>query len=392
MKKLSILLIGLLLLTGIAFANDEFEATPVVDVDITASVTWGVDLDTNYTGFQNAGTYDIELWWLNTADEVDFVKDAMDGLNGYIKLDNAGLKVDGGLIVLAGTVSAKIVLSPVEILIYSAPGFAYDMAPVIDSVLSSGVVEGDVKVAITAANTVGGITIKVPIDPVTISLKLASDGDWLTNTANDYVIGSDVKLAVDPVTVTLGFTYGFLGAPVLGVSAKTALALDVVEGLDAWVGFDGVQPDGGTFDWDLATGVTLGLTPDNADDDSADVTLDAYVYTGGATTDLDLALGFSEPEAGGLMEMLYAGVTVELLDVLDVLAWNVDVSGGYDTGDVDPYFGFGYGSDTIFNLKAGVVLKAGLTGIDNTTFTIEYLSTDLATDNGLITVKAAVSF
>jgi hypothetical protein len=172
MKKLSILLIGLLLLTGIAFANNEFEATPVVDVDITASVTWGVDLNTNYTGFQNAGTYDIELWWLNTADEVDFVKDAMDGLNGYIKLDNAGLKVDGGLIVLAGTVSAKIVLSPVEILIYSAPGFAYDMAPTIDS----GVVEGDVKVAITAANTVGGITIKVPIDPVTISLKLASDG------------------------------------------------------------------------------------------------------------------------------------------------------------------------------------------------------------------------
>jgi hypothetical protein len=394
MKKLSILLIGLLLVAGFAFGSNEFEGTPTTDVDITASVTWGVDLNTNYTGFMNAGSYDLELWWLNVDDEVDFVKEGTDGLYGYIKLDNAGLKVDGGAISLAGTVSAKIVVSPVEILIYSAPGFAYDKAAAVD----------DMNVAIALGDddggANGGITIKVPVDPVTVSLKFASDGDWLTNTENDYAIGSDIKLAVDPVTLNLGLTYGFLEAPTLGVSALVELALDVMGGIDVSFAFDGVQPDGGDFDFDLAAGTVIALTEDNDDDDSADITLDAHIYLGDPDTDLDVAIGFAEPEAGGLMDMLYATVTIELLDLLeDTLGWTVDVSGGYDTGDIDPYFGFGFGSDEIVNLKAGVALKAGFTGIDSTTITIDYTADDLTdvdatltNDVGIITVKAAVSF
>jgi hypothetical protein len=382
MKKLSILLVGLLLVTGFAFAQD-------VEVDFDASVTWGIDLNTQYTGFMNDASSSVTITWL---DEADYENGgSMDDMYGSISLTDVSFGVDGtGVTYTAGSVEAKIVISPAEITIYSAPSFDYDLAPTIETVN-----EASVATTLAGANTIGGITITIPVDPITVGLNVASDGDWTDNSANDYVIGADVELAVDPATVTLGFTYGFLGAPQLGVSALVELALaDVASGLDAWVGFDGNQPDGGSFDYDMAAGATIALTEDNADGDSADVSLDTYLYFGTATPDpdVDIQLGFAEPEAGGIMDMLYADATVQILDVLATLAWNVDVSGGYDTGDIDPYFGFGYGSDSIFDVNVGVHLKEGFTGIDLTTITLDYVSTDVSTDNGIFTVEAAVAF
>lgn len=401
MKKLSILFLGLLLVAGFAFGNDEFEAVPTTDVDITASVTWGIDLNTNQTGFVNAGSFDLELWWIDVDDEVDFVRDAMDGLNGYIKLDNAGLKIDGGVIALAGTVSAKVVIDPIEVLIYGVPSLNLSRAPGIEAVADTP----DIGTTITGANTVGGIAIKVPVDPITVTLEVASDGDWTTNVNNEYVLGGEVKVEVDPITVNLGATYGWLGAPETGISALVELALaDVASGLDVYLGFDGNMPDGGDFGYDAAAGLVLALSEDNDDDESGDIFLDIYFapYAAPATDiDLDVQFGLSEPEAGGLKDMLYANATVLLADLLGPadLGWFVDVTGGYDTGDVDPYFGFGFGSDEVINLNVGVALKAGLTGIDNTTITLDYVADDLtdvdpaeANNIGIFTIKTAVSF
>lgn len=392
MKKLSILFIGLLLVTGFAFADGEFDGTPTTDIDITASVTWGVDLNTNATGFKNEATFDAELTWLN---EVDFSKAGDDGLYGSISVVDVVLKVDtagaGGPVTLTrGAITAKVVVDPMEIKIYAAPGFAINKATQVDATTAA-----DVQTALANVNgtMIGGITITLPVDPITVALKVASDGDWTENVDNEYVIGSDITLEVDPIELGVALTYGWLGAPQVGIGVKADVALDVADGIDAYVAFDANIPDGGDLAWDAAVGFTFHLSEANADDDTANVGAKVYVAPFGTDQmDLDVALTFAEPEVGGLMDMLYASATVQLLDLLETLAWNVDVSGGYDTGSVDPYFGFGYGSDEIFDLNVGVHLKSGLTGIDLTTITLDYVSTDLSVDNGIFTVKTAIAF
>lgn len=380
MKKLSILLIGLLLVTGIAFAD-----FGDVEIDGSASVTFGVDLNTNYTGFANAGSSSITI---TLVDEADAEATGDDGVYGTITIEEFEVLIEDDTIsATLGDVSASITIEPAVITIYTAPDMSLDMAPTIDS----GVVEGDIAVGISNVNgaDIGGVTISIPAGPADIDLKVASDGDWTDNMDNDYAIGADVSVEVGPATVDVGFLYGwFTNATMIGVSFGAEV--DVAPATITF-GFDGDASVSGSFEFDIAAGASVDLADPNEDDDATNVYLDAYVYTGGAELDVDLVIGFEEFEDGGLMDMLYATATIELLDLVAALAWNVDVAGGYDTGDVDPYFGFGYGSDSIFDLNVGVVLKEGLTGIDNTSITIDYVSTDLSVDNGVITVEAEVS-
>jgi hypothetical protein len=292
MKKLSILLIGLLLVSGLAFA--EFGAVTVTG---SASVTFGVDLNTNYTGFANAGTSSVKIILV---DEATKTTTGDDGLYGTIEVKKYDLSIkDGAIVSDLGAVTASITVDPATITIYKAPSFSMDMAPTIDS----GTVEGDISTSIANVNgsSVNGITISVPAGPATIDLKVASDGDWTENAANEYVIGTDITLDVAPATVDLGFVYGWFGAAVLGISA--GVELDVAPATIT-LGFDGSDASG-SFDFDIAAGAAVALSDANSDDDTTEVTVDAYVYTGGATTDLDIALGFTEPEEGGLVDMLY---------------------------------------------------------------------------------------
>ena len=116
---------------------------------------------------------------------------------------------------------------------------------------------------------------------------------------------------------------------------------------------------------------------------------------------LDMTLSVTEVGAGGFVDMLYASISLELLDVIGEsqgLSYNIDVEGNYDTGDLKPYFGFGYGTDEVLDLNAGVELYEGLTGIDNTTVTLHYESTDLTAtapaviDKGVITAEVAIEY
>lgn len=397
MKKLSILLIGLLLVAGLAVAQ-EFDGS--VSVSGSASVTFGVDLNTNATGFQNTGSSSISITLVG---DTDLTKGGDDGLYGEITIDSATITAAPGGSVggSVGSVSAKIVIDPASITIYTAPGFNIDKAVTLEAAN-----EASVSTTLTADNVGGtftvaaiqGITISVPAGPATIDLKVASDGNWEANVDNQYAAGVGVALDIDPVDVGLALTYGWFDAAQIGIGVNAGLSLaDVVNGLDITVGADMNIPDGGDLAWDLAAGVTLNISEANADDAMANVALKAYVAPYGVDDmDLDLTLGVTEPEAGGLVDMLSASLAVQLFDLLAPapaeMIWNVDVTGAYNTGDVKPYFGFGYGSDEVFNLNAGVELYAGLTGIDNTTITLDYVSTDLQVDNGIITVKVAIAY
>jgi hypothetical protein len=366
MKKLSILLIGLLLVSGLAFA--EFGA---VTVSGSASVTWGVDLNSGATGFANAGTSSVSIALI---DKASATTTGDDGLYGTITVKDYSLKItDGAIVSSIGAVTASIMVDPATITIYKAPGMSWGNATIIDGT--------DLAPGLTGANTMGGITIGIPAGPADLSIYVVSDGDWTSNVANDYAAGLDVSVVAGPATIDLGGFYGWFNAS--GSWGATAgVALDVAPAAIS-IGFDIVPGD-----WEVSAGAVIDLTEANGDGKTGNVALDVSYSE---ADDLDVALGVAEPKAGGFVDMLYASMAVELLNLTSgAIGWTVDVDGGYDTGDIDPYFGFGYGSDSIFDLNVGVILKAGLTGIDNTTITLDYVSTDLPTDLGIITIKAAV--
>jgi hypothetical protein len=386
---LSILFIGLLLVSGFAFATDEFSGTPVTDIDITASVTWGVDLNTGYTGFQNAGSFDLELKWLDDGDELDFDKGGDDGLYGYIKIEDAQLEVDGGVLLMSvSKISAKVVVDPIEITIYKAPGMSWGNADNIEAA-DDGV---DVIPALAGANTIGGVTISAPDlgGMADVDLYVVSDGDWLTNAANDYAAGLDLSVDVSIVTVSVGGFYGwFNAAGTWGATAELAASLDALSGVDVSVGADFV--DGGA--WDVAFNTTVYFSEDNEDDEAGNLAVDVY-YSENA--DLDAQVAFSEPTDMGIWDMIGATATLQLLNLTSgTIGYNIDVTGEYDTGDLMPYFGFGYGDDEVANLNVGVELYSGFTGIDLTTIILDYDSADLTDptqDLGVFTVQVKVSY
>jgi hypothetical protein len=388
MKKLSILLIGLLLITGFAVAQ-EFDGG--VEISGSASVTWGVDLNSNATGFVNAGTSSVTI---TLVAEQDVSASGDDDLYGEITIAELSLTADAtdGAFTLggdSGTITAKIVVSPVEIIIYAGPDMEWGNAESPD--------DGDVvsvnfadNVAIT--NAPAGITIVLPVDPASISVYFVSDGDWLAateNTNNDYAIGTDVEVVVDIITVDLGGYYGWFNASgSWGATAALAVALDVLNGVDVSIGADIVDTS-----YEVEFGTTVNLTEANADDDMGNV---GVIVSYDSNDNLDAQLTVTEPTAGGFVDMVGATVVAQLFDLTSgAIVWNIDVTGEYSDGGLRPYFGFGYGSDTIFDLNAGVELGADFTGIDNTTVTLDYISTQLSpapVDNGIITAMVEVAY
>jgi len=384
MKKLSILLIGLLLITGFAVAQ-EFDGS--VEVAGTASVTFGVDLNTNYTGFMNAASSSVTI---TLVADTDVSATGDDDLYGEITIEGLEITADGAGVHGGsnGTaITAKIVVSPAEIIIYAEPGMTWGNAASPD--------DGDVVApALVAASATGiqGITIKLPVDPATISVYFVSDGDWTDNVNNDYAIGTDVEVVIDIITVDLGGFYGWFNASgTWGATAALAVALDdILNGVDVSVGADIEDPS----DYEVEFDTTVNLSEANADDDMTNV---AVVVSYDFNNNLDAELSVTEPTAGGLADMIGATVVVGLFDLTSgTIVYDIQVTGEYSDGGLRPYFDFGYNSvTTIFDLGAGVELGADFTGIDNTTVTLEYRSTQLSpapADSGLITAEVAIDY
>ena len=374
MKKLSILLIGLLLVTGFAFAQ---EWSPSIDVSGSASVAFGVDLNNMATGFQNDASSSLSVELIA---EVDLTTGGDDGLYGEITLSDVGYSEDGSPGV--GGVSAKIVISPIEIIIYSAPGTGFGNVAILD------VDGGDLAPALAADDGFdnGGITIVIPVDPIEVSIGVLSDGDWTENHLQDYGATVEATISVDPLTIDLGVLYGFAQQRDLGVTANVALSLaDVVNGLDAEVGFDGVLAgiEGAELAWEVDAALTLSISEANADDDKANVNL-GVSYS--EDDDLDLEVGFTEPTGGGLVDAVGASIAVGVNDLtndVEDMTFDIAVDIDYSANGLTPYAGFTYqSSDDLITAKAGIGLSSDVTGIDNTQVDIAWESDDLTEDGG----------
>lgn len=427
MKKLSILLIGLLLVSGMAIAQVDVPTAISAELDAEASVTFGIDLNDGTAGFYNDFTTDLTL---EIAPEDDYTVDGDDGLYGSITVEDVSID---GFNLNVGAVTAMIVIDPIQVQIYSAPEFDFDAAPTLgtegttfendtaaNDLAATATNEADVAVDLPAG-TPYGIVITIPVDPITVDIKFASNedytddpnyGDDLATTVNgnaQYAIGADVTVDVDPLTVGLMLTYGWIDAPNIGLGATVDVDIaDVLFGLEAGFGVDVLIVDGvddpsidGDFD------LTLKLTEETDDDDPSTLGLAVYFapVTADDSIDLDLELSVTEDGPAGFVPNLNAGLTLALHDLLgpdtNELNFAVLTSAGWDDGALDFDLGVNYFSDEVLDVSVTLGLLEALTGVDNTVFEIAYNVDDVldsgnneGSDNtlGIIEFTTTVSF
>jgi len=430
MKKLSILLIGLLLVTGFAFAQD-------VTVKGDATITFGVDLNNMATGFSNAASSSISLAWMSG--------DESKGTQGWINL--TGWKIsyasDDAVTVGAPTVSAGWMFDPVTITIYSAPTFSGtnaasfvfadeddpdDVATVELSAANTGDPAGEYSTTGTwylfdvangdrddipdnavlidsdpygdgsaelywVADTIPsntstpgfqGITATIDLGVASVDLMLASDGTWAENAVNAYATGLKVTADVGPATVNAGVFYGPFAVP--GDLGATGGVSAVVGPLTIGLGADYWAPDEA---WDARADVSAAV---------AGISVASTTYVADATPmQIDEQVVV---DASGVVEGLGLTNTFQMVDIMQFYSIYNETALSYDTMmGVKPFTTVGYeyvtasGADpaTTISLEAGVELTGF---VENTVFTIKYASDDLSTDGdkGLVTVAGKISF
>jgi len=399
MKRLAVLCIVLLALTSLAFA--EIKVEPKVTLAASGTLTWGIDLSTFDTGFQNAADADLTVTFI-AADTAE-TKKGEGAAYGEIKIsdiefyfggDDLGNTADAAAVIawlsdwLVDTdVAAKIVIPPIEIGVYAAPTMYADMIGEIEvDANDDNIVDIEATYYAGGAGaavqpfvplTTYGTWVKATLGPLALTVKVAST-DWTQDPAdNAYALGLDGVLTVTPLTVSFGGYEDWIQGNT-GFYGKVAAT---VGPLAFWAGLEGNLVSsvfgfvaGGNATLTIATGTTLAATA---------------IY-GAPANGLDLKFAFVEPEAG-LIPALDLGVTFYLLDVMDdtlAMEYEAIVTAGYkvtmsDTQYVRPYgvFKYGMGNDDptfmpYMYVEAGVQLKL----IPLTLFTVKYVSGDLAPD------------
>ena len=382
MRKFSVLLLAFLMVGGFAFGLD-------VELKGDATLTWGIDLQTESHGFKNDSTGSLKITLVPKATATK----GGDGIYGWIEIKDYELTATpAGVAGSRGAITARIMLDEVTwIQIFKAPGADFNKAAAID--------EDKTDVKPDLGGTPQGFTFRTKFDPITLSLKAFSDGDWETGNSV-YGTGVDVTVAVDPLTIDAHLLYGYFDAAALGVGTKvTAKIADVAAGLETHVSFDGWLPDGGDFVFDAGLGVTINLFVDGGDKSFFTVT--GYYND----EDIDLKAQFSEHTAKGLMPGVGFGATLTLMNLTSEfrdLTWKLDLSAAYDQGGVNPYVkvttadgdaAYDFVGET--SLEVGLNLKAAAHGIDNTTFSIVYESDDVSdweNNKGLLTFATKISY
>jgi hypothetical protein len=376
MKRIALLTV-LLLAFGLAsgFADDALKSGLAITGGATLS--WGVDLDTGATGFQNANDVALTLTFITSFANT---KSGEGAAYGTITASNITFSVDkaGAWTVWDGTLVATIVAAPLTIGVWTAPSIALGKATQVEAdAAGADATDPIVDTDAFATDSYGtfGTWVSFAMAPATIKLTTVSNGDWTSNTAQAYAVAGEVALALAPLTITAGGGTGFnyaVNNPIVYVTV--GLDTDMLD-LTAAV------------DIDLATalgydaGAWLTLTP------VKDTTLVAGFYYN-SDSNLDLKVVFTEPAVAGLVDNLGATVTVYVLDLMATMEYEASASLSYVMGTITPTVGFTYGSesgddvatevaDTLLKLTAGVSVAA----FPNTTLSATYTSGDLSSPN-----------
>lgn len=428
MKKLALMGFILLLVGTVAFAEIAF--APAVSISGNATLTWGIDLDTRYTGFSNAATSAFKIALVGSSSDAKGSEE--DGtVYGYIKLSGIALTLSSGTTVAAATavastavivdddadgtieaaetatvtntlttskvipalaapsVEAYVVLGPVDWLIYAAPDLKVSFAKPIEADDAGTVQNVDADGVLPDFGTYGtGFRFKN--DMLTIIAKVASDSDWTS--ATNYGVGLSANIKVAPLTVDLGYVMPFGAGTNIGFGAKVALA---VAPLSLTVAFDGNYTT--AFAYELTANVGLTLT------DLMNVTAGFAMASSGWDKDAEVGIDLKA------VPNLTAKVDFGLYDLTASLEWAAVVNLGYkimmgDTNYIKPSVILKISSDaaTTGDMQAngmwlGATVQVDAMLIPRTLFTLKWAATDLTTatgtqDLGVVTFATKVSY
>jgi len=381
MKRIALLTV-LLLVVGLT-ATFAIDVKPVVAITGTASLTWGYDLDTGFTGFKNTADSSFRVTLL-AEDGTDthagtgaaYGSITVSNVELFWNADSAAGAWTGGL--LDADLAAKIVVTPFEIGVYAAPGMTQDFFGIFeDADAPDNVVDSTETAFVMAGSGFGtnyGTWVTGTFGPAAVTVKVVSNDDWTLNVNNEYAYGGEAVLTFTPLVVSAGAYYGS------DLSLYGKVALDMAP-IVAWAAVEANVPSTG-----MVLGVGGGLTFTLV----KDTTLAATAWYADVFNGLDLSVVFTEPEAG-LIAGLDTMIKFNLLDVGTTLdsEWEVVTATGFKIGlnsdatnYVRPYVNFTYGSatnDGVSNYAAPITVMnaevgAQLAVIPLTVFTVKWVS------------------
>jgi len=379
MRKITLLAVPLLVLGLFSLSAD-------VDFTVSGSstLTFGIDLDTNATGFKNESTVDLDVTLVGEQSVNSGTLDT-DDLYAYIELSDFTWAIDstaGSGNTTAPSVTAKLFLGPFTITTFSAPTIE------VDYVDHTGGVD-------TAYTGSGGLTVAYDLEPVSLSLGVVSEADWdATGTQNDdnaYAflgkLGIDIGDSAD-AEIAVAYAHEYSGDDI-GLGGKATFDLGDV---DTSITFDGAIPSGsGGIPWDVGAGLDVALSDDENSTFGADLTMHVPA-SGDPTVGAELSLTEGDGDDGSLAG-LGASVTIGLDDLTSASnTWDLEVKAHYSSEGIKPYFELSVDSagDTM-PFTAGLEL----TTIDNLTTTLAYTSTNLTgdtPDKGDITAALKIAY
>ena len=426
MKKIALVLLAL----AIAFplvAGDVDGATVSISGD--ATTTFGIDLDTQATGFTNTLNAKLRL---NFGLAGDTTGSGMEdgAIYGEVKIDEIEIRTaeTNNANDTATTLEMDIDLEYAKIMgptwwvsVKGADaGIDYENATQNGILGVAAAWDGQMDNAGNAVASSGGFEAGLDLGVASIELSAFSMTDWTDTTADDnaYGVKAEVILsAVENLTVKAAVNTGF-GADAattlndnLGIGALLSYAIGVNDDVTITpeVGLDIQMLDGGGQNMAIGNGVKITLAGDEitaAEDSVVDSAGTSFAWDDGVNSGLTLGWSYFMPNVGdaslglqahlgvSMIENLQLAVGFEASDLMDSTNGQMGLAlyADYDAGIVMPYAG-------MFMLVDGeMILDAGLEFNDilpHVNLAVRYNSGDLAATTpvkGIAKIEAKVKY
>ena len=440
MRKIALLAVPLLILGLVSVSADPMMAEDGITAKVSgdATLTWGIDLETNATGFTNEMTSNFEVT-IYPKQSADTGMMDMDDLYAYIKLKDFKWVADkDAALTTAPGIEAKLIMGAFSITTYSKPVIDIDYVDPKDDDEDGDPGYPDFLDIATEYTGSGGLTLGYKIDPVTLSLGVLSANDWTADDAPDkdkldcHTHNMDTTGDVAEGTITAckdaipddggvgnkdgnndENAYAFIGTIGLKIGDNANLEAAVAYGheydekpigigakatfdlgdIDPYIAFDGRIPeDGAGIPWDVGGGIKWNLSADEKSSFSTDLMMHA-------PADADSTVGISatlkEGDADeGALAGLGASLTVDLIDLTgETSTWATTIDAHYKVEGIKPFFLVKFSNaDT-----ASTAFKAGLelSMIDHLVTTLQYSSDNITgdePDRGEVTASLKISY
>ena len=445
MRKIALLTVPLLIFGVMSLSADDrsyktdesMAVEPKIELGAHSHLTFGIDLETNATGFKNSTDVDLKVILIPKS-TTNTGMDGMGDIYGWIELKDYKWEVtsaDGGGKTSNPSITTKLFVGPFSITTYSKPEMDIDYVDPKDD--DTGDAE-DVETVYTGS---GGLTLGYALDPIEVKLGVLSREDWknddetvkahsechvhdpdtnevedcpVTQDAGDQNIdnayafmgtfgldvgdAADIEMkavyAHDPKKMYAATTESGSELGPIGIGAKATF--DLNDTIHPHVAFDGRIPEGqGNIPWDVGGG----LKWDISDDDKSYFETNLMMYIpseGDSELGVSATLKEGDDDSGGL-DGLGATLKVSLNDLTSQetngSTWTTEVAAHYKVSGIKPFFDVEFsnaeGAETSF--KAGIELSM----IDHLTTTLQYASeniTGATPDKGEVTAELKISY